>query len=252
VSRSPDREIHSGRQRLRGDVRRRLGLRLAWQQRLHAFEQGGEVDAGRLADLRRWQSERLATSFADFLANPRERAAAQFFLSDLYGDRDFSGRDRDAARILPMMARILPAGLLDAAADAIELGALSHAFDMRVAEALPVNGALTLAAYAAAYRKAGLPHLRRHQVSLFHSVGHRLDQAVRMHGVSRLLRASRFPARAAGLGELQQFLERGFSAFAELGGADEFLAKIVQRELEVSRRLFAGDPAPFGVVPGVR
>ena len=76
-------------------------------------------------------------------------------------------------------------------------------------------------------------------------VGHSLDAAVHKHGVFKLLKASRLPAQVAGLSELQQFLERGFTAFAALGGADAFLAEIGRREFRASERLFAGHPDPF-------
>ena len=52
-------------------------------------------------------------------------------------------------------------------------------------------------------------------------------------------------AQLAGLSELQAFLERGFTAFDALGGADEFLSAVSQRELAVSERLFGGHPDPF-------
>ena len=54
------------------------------------------------------------------------------------------------------------------------------------------------------------------------------------------------PAKLAGVSELQAFLERGFTAFEALGGAGDFLEAIGRREYEASRRLFAGDPDPFG------
>jgi hypothetical protein len=65
--------------------------------------------------------------------------------------------------------------------------------------------------------------------------------------LGRVLKLSRLPARAAGLWELQQFLERGFAAFAELGGAEEFLRTIERQEREVSRRLFAAHTRPFAM-----
>ena len=68
---------------------------------------------------------------------------------------------------------------------------------------------------------------------------------MKRHGVAKLLRAARLPAQLAGLSELQKFLERGFTAFAAVGGADCFLAGIAEREAAVARRLFAGDPRPF-------
>ena len=200
-----------------------------------------------LGQLRRWQSNRLRASFAKILANPKMRPAGEFFLSDLYADKDFSARDRDAAKILPMMARILPQSLLLAAVDTIELAVLSHAFDLAMAAKIKLNknGDIDLAHYIEAYRAVGCPRLRRHQIDLIIRVGKNLDAAVQKHGVYKLLKASRTPARLAGLQELQGFLERGFESFAQLGGADEFLEMVSASEYEISKRMFAGHKNPF-------
>lgn len=230
-------------------TRSRLVRRLHWQQGIN--DTGAEPRNGLpvLPILRRWQSARLRAGFQDFLADPAMRSAAEFFLDDLYGDRDFSARDRDAARILPIMSRFLPDSLLRAAADAIELAVLSHAFDLRMAGILMQRPApladIQVEDYAHAYRAVGRMRLRRHQIGLILRVGHALDAAVKKQGVAKLLHATRLPAKLAGLSELQKFLERGFTAFAALGGADIFLAQIAQRESEVARRLFSGDPHPF-------
>ena len=231
------------------EFRDRLARRLAWQRAAHDPVRDPRNLLPQLSMLRQWQSRRLADSFSDFLANPRMRPAAEFFLSDLYGDKDFSARDRDAARILPLMSRLLPDTLLRAATEAIELAVLSHALDLRVAAALARRpkplAPISLADYTRAYRAGGYRHLRRHQIELVLRVGHALDAAVKKHGVYKLLRASRIPAQLAGLSELQAFLERGFTAFDALGGADEFLSILSARELAVSERLFAGHPRPF-------
>lgn len=227
-------------------LRERLARRIAWQKRLNdpAAEPRNHLPV--LPDLRRWQACRLSASYADLLAEPRMQPAAEFFLSDLYGDRDFTARDRDAARILPLMARLLPKSLLLAAADAIELAVLSHGFDLAMAQRLaPAGAALEARQYGRAYREVGCARLRRHQIELIGRVGAALDAAVQKHGVYRLLRASRLPAQLAGLAELQSFLERGFTAFAALGGASAFLERIDRQEREVSRRLFSGHPDPF-------
>ena len=232
------------------EFRQRLARRLAWQRAAHDPVRDPRNLLPQLSQLRQWQSRRLASSFEDFLANPRMRPAAEFFLADLYGDRDFAARDRDAARVLPLMSRLLPDTLLRAATDAIELAVLSHVLDLRMAEALArrakPGAPITVGDYARAYRHGGYRRLRRHQIELVLRVGHALDAAVKKHGVYKLLRAARVPAQLAGLSELQAFLERGFTAFDALGGADEFLDAVSGRELAVSRRLFAGDREPFG------
>ncbi len=206
-----------------------------------------------LRPLQRWQSERLATSFADFTEAADTRAAARFFLEDLYGDRDVSARDRGVRRVMPMMKRLLPDELLGTAADAIELAVLSHALDLRVATVLetdpetglrmpPDVSSIDVITYADAYRKAGLPRLRQRQIDLIVRIGVTLDDAVRKPWLGRVLRVSRLPARATGLMELQGFLERGFSAFAQMDNAAAFMSEIARREGEISRSLFAANP----------
>lgn len=202
-----------------------------------------------LPELRRWQAARLRISFARFLDDPRKRPAAEFFLDDVYGDHDFARRDADIARVMPMMQGLLPAPLLRSVADGIELGALTHALDLDMAEALetlaPRRRRLDAALYAQAYRAVGQPALRARQIDLIGDVGDGLAAALALTGVSALLALSRAPARAMGLAELQGFLERGFTAFAALGDARAFIGEIVASERDVSRKLFSGAPEPF-------
>ncbi len=228
----------------------RLARRLACHQALHDPAREPRNRLRWLPELRRWQTQRLEASFAHFLADPKREPAASFFLSDVYGDRDFSQRDANVARIVPMLQRLLPAAVLATVADAIELGALTHAFDLRMAEALqrlaPTRKKLDADLYARTYREVGHARLRGRQIGLIADVGTGLAHAVKLPGVLLLLKLSRGPARASGLGELQGFLERGFAAFSALGDGKAFVRDIERTEREASRRLFAGHPDPFG------
>ena len=233
----------------RPDPIARLARRLQIHQRLFDPVREPRNNLHWLKVLQAWQSQRLERSFEAFLEDPARRPAARFFLTDVYSDHDYSRRDADIARVIPMMQRLLPGPLLDTIGTGIELGALTHAFDLRMAEALqalaPRRRTLDAALYARAYQQVGLPRLRARQIELIYEVGHGLAAALRMPGVGTLLKLSRLPARAAGLSELQSFLERGFAAFADLGDAQGFLADIRRNEGEVMQRLFAGDPDPF-------
>ncbi|MFT4177899.1 MAG: hypothetical protein QM612_00310 [Thermomonas sp.] len=235
---------------VRPDPVARLARRLAIHQRLFDPVLEPRNQSRWLKTLQAWQAQRLERSFEAFLRDPARRPAARFFLTDVYGDHDFRQRDADIARVLPMMQKLLPGPLLDTVATGIELGALTHAFDLRMAEALhalaPRRRTLDAALYAQAYRQVGHPRLRARQIMLIDEVGRGLAAALRMPGVGTLLKLSRLPARAAGLGELQSFLERGFAAFADLGDAATFLAEIRVNEQAVMRRLFAGVSDPFG------
>jgi len=199
---------------------------------------------GRLAELKAWQSQRLAESYADISSQPRYRSATAFFLDDLYGPKDFSGRDQEMMRILPTMSRILPASAVETAALAIELEALSEDLDQRLAKALPA-GPITDASYANAYRDSSSREERERQIALIDAVGHRLDALVKKPLVFSTLKLMRQPARVAGLSDLQDFLERGFASFREMKGADGFLALLRSRETEILNRLFSGAAEPF-------
>ncbi len=229
----------------------RLSRRLLYHQVVHDPRREPRNRLRWLKPLQSWQTQRLERSFARFLQDPARRPAASFFLSDVYGDRDFTQRDADIAKVMPMMQRLLPSALLATVTDGIELGALTHALDLRMAQALqrlaPRRRSLDEALYAQAYRDVGLPRLRARQIGLIDHVGQGLAAACRMPGVSMLLKLSRVPAKAAGLGELQVFLERGFAAFAGLDDAQAFLTDIRHHEAEAMERLFAGEADPFRV-----
>lgn len=220
------------------------GPAAALKRHLHALKSlrgDHRATPSRLKDLKRWQSERLAASYADLSHQPRYREATRFFLHDLYGPKDFSHRDEAMMRILPAMSRLLPRVAVETAALAIELEALSEDLDHRVAAVLE-SGPITEATYAEANRRVVRREERERQIDLIEAVGHRLDVLVRKPLVLRTLQLMRGPARAAGLSDLQDFLERGFSSFHAMHGADEFLAVLRSRETAIIDRIFS-DPA---------
>ena len=215
-------------------------------QRLRALR-GAEALEGRparLSEVKHWQALRLGRTYSDLAAHPRYAQATRFFLEDLYGEKDFSGRDEAMLRIYPVMVKTLPAGAVEPAALAIEVDAFSETLDRRVAQALPA-GAIAVSGYAQAYREAGTPEERQRQIELIEEVGERLDDLVARPMVYAALKLMRGPARIAGLADLQSFLERGFDAFRRMGGADYFLETIAKRETTILKRLFCGHPNPF-------
>ena len=196
----------------------------------------------RLAEVKRWQSRRLALAYADLAAEDRYARATSFFLEQLYGAKDFSGRDAEMLRIYPSMVRILPAAAVETAALAIEVDALSEDLDRRLTAVLE-PGPIDWVTYARAFRSSATLAERQRQVELIDAVGRRLDRLVRKPMVYSMLKLMRAPARMAGLSGLQHFLEEGFESFRHMHGADEFLNLIVERETALARRLFSAEPS---------
>jgi hypothetical protein len=196
--------------------------------------------------VKRFQSQRLARTYADMAAQERFRGATAFFLDDLYGPKDFSRRDEAMARIAPVMSRLLPASAVETAALAIALEASSEDLDQRLARALP-EGPIDTQRYAIAYRASSTRAERERQIDLIDAVGARLDALVAKPLVFRALRLMRRPARMAGLADLQDFLERGFESFRAMQGAEGFLALVRERETRILNRLFSGAAEPFSL-----
>lgn len=190
-----------------------------------------------LGAVKRWQAQRLAETYADLASQPRYAEATAFFLDDLYGPKDFSARDEEMLRIVPVMARVLPESAVETAALAIELEALTESLDQRLARALSAP-TVTTGEYDRAYRETSTREERLHQVDLVQAVGGRLDALVRKPFVGGTLKLMRRPARLAGLADLQDFLERGYAAFRRMDGANEFLEAFRARETAVIRQIF--------------
>lgn len=198
-----------------------------------------------LPRLKAWQAARLARTYADLLADERYRPATTFFLEDLYGARDFAGRDEQLSRVVPVMCSMLPASALGTIGAAVGLDRLSESLDQDVARALGTRE-IDERTYAEAYREAGRREEREAQIAVTADIGKTLDKLTRSRSLRGALALMRRPAHAAGFGTLQDFLERGFSAFRHMQGADHFLATVVAKEREIMRRLFDTHPEPFG------
>ena len=200
--------------------------------------------------LRTWQAERLAATYRDLLDSERYNAAARFFLTDLYGPKDFSERDHEVERILPTMSATLPASGIRTVALAIEVDALSEELDAAMVAELRRARAMakiTEKAYAEAYRRCGRRVQRELPLELIGGIGEALAALVRKPLVHAALRIMRGPAKLAGLAELHQFLEDGYAAFHGMGDPAEFLAAIATREATILRQLFDGAPRPFDI-----
>jgi len=198
---------------------------------------------GRRRDrLRQWQSARLARTHADLLASPLYGVAASFFLDELYGPKDFSERDAEVERILPLMTSMLPVSGLRTLLLAVEVDALSERFDAAMVTVLgsALDRNLSESAYAAAYCEVGDRAGRLLQIRLVGETGEALDALARKPFVRGALKMMHGPAHLAGLGELHAFLERGFEAFKSMRDASEFLETIVTRERTLAIALFAG------------
>lgn len=224
---------------------------LANLQQVASLRREREIDAGLAAGtlaVKRFQHERFRLSYADLLARPDRRAAATFFLEELYGPHDFSARDAQFERIVPALVRLFPTEVVHTVRQLAELHALSERLDSAMAGRLR-DATLDKDLYRGLWQQTGEPAARQRQIDLMLAVGRGLVRYTRNPVLRTALRMMRGPAELAGLAALQQFLERGFDTFRGMSDAQDFLQTIASREATIAAWLFAEhatEPGPPG------
>jgi len=204
----------------------------------------------RLENLQAWQRKRLAVSYADLIGQKRYRPAGEFFLNELYGGLHFRERDQEVEKVLPVMIRTLRDDMIRVLAEAFDLQGLSLELDLCMVRVWQQAGwpDLDEQSYGTIYRRCGQAAERSRQIELIRQLGLELNELVHHRLVLMLVRLLRGPARAAGFGLLQGFLEAGLNAFQRMGDGTEFVMTIWRRESRVMERLLAAHPEPFSVV----
>lgn len=193
--------------------------------------------ASAVVAVKRYQQRRFMHTYADLLSTERFGAASRFFLDELYGPRDFSQRDAQFVRVVPALVRLFPAEIVQTVEILARLHAVSEVLDS--AMALHVGAAqVTQLSYTRAWQATARRSDRDLQITLTLAVGSALDRYTQRRTLRHTLRLMRGPAKAAGLGELQRFLETGFDTFREMRGAGDFLDLVDSREQTLADALF--------------
>jgi hypothetical protein len=209
-----------------------------------------------MSAIKQFQARRFACTYADILAPGGPFAKpARFFLDELYGERDYALRDQQFARIAGALQRMLPDDAVDTAVALAELHALSEDLDHAMALAWLRQPELPACRrYMAAWRAVGCAAQRQQQLDTVLQLGRELGRLTRKSGLRVMLRMMRGPAAAAGLADLQRFLESGFEHFAAMKAAQvpQFLQLIEHREAQLLRSLEGDDTsAALALLAGV-
>ena len=203
-----------------------------------------------LVSVKALQAQRFSGTYVDLLQSEDYGAAARFFLNDLYSDKDYSQRDAQFSRIAGALQRLFPQQVIATAVSLAQLHLLTEELDWQMAsmwESYTLAPSDGVTKYISAWKSVERHDDRLTQLAIVLSVGKDLDRLTRTPGLRMMLRMMRGPARAAGLGALQDFLETGFDTFAKMTGkgrtAETFLSTIQTRESAWIERLSYEDPA---------
>ncbi len=218
-----------------------------YTERSNAIHQEYLSDKALLARYKRfvsWQTDYMLPNYEDLRASEHYSSAVGFVVSDLTGI-GVSQRDHDIARVVPMMSRMLPEKVLGTLAAAMRLNARVLGINLSICRALyaerTVDAVISEADYCIACRQASSLDEYLELVRLIEEVGRNLDRVIRIPMIGVTLKTMRAPARLAGFGALQIFLEKGYTAFVALDDVDQFLKHITLRMTEVFTRIMT-DP----------
>ncbi len=196
-----------------------------------------------VGDIKHFQARRFAGTYFDLLHSEHYKPATLFFLEELYSEKDYSERDSQFARIAAALERIFPQQVVQTAVSLAQLHHLTEELDLAMAQSWMTNSDTPeVARYVRAWRAVGRHSDRCAQLGAVVNIGHELERLTKARGLHTTLKMMRGPAKIAGLGSLQRFLESGFDTFAAMGrggnGTGHFLATILARESRLIDLLF--------------
>lgn len=219
------------------EVGREILRQLNTVESLRAQREANPALAAKVRTLKAYQAARFTRTYADLLASLQYRGAARFFLDELYGPQEFGARDTQFARIVPPLVRMFPTEVVHTVGVLASLHALSETLDQEMASRM-ADAQLDAAGYVRLWQATGQPEARQRQIEATLEIGSELARYTRSPVLRGSLRLMRRPARLAGLGELQHFLESGFETFGAIADPQQFLAIVREREQALARVLF--------------
>jgi hypothetical protein len=219
-----------------------LRLRL---DELHAVHQQ-EISSGLamlLDAVRVSRAARMRNTYADLRAVARYRAATDFLIDDLFGAGNLGARVHQLKAAEAAMLKTMPTALLRMLVEAIHLTTMIVETDITLSGHLRAQGVVAgdlsdVMLAEACLQSIGLDRYKL-QIKSVQVLGNEIDAVINKPLVGTALRMCRKPAHLMGLGELQDFLERGFGAFKKMHGAGEFLATFDEREKAIYERIYS-------------
>ncbi|PIQ55111.1 MAG: hypothetical protein COW02_03690 [Comamonadaceae bacterium CG12_big_fil_rev_8_21_14_0_65_59_15] len=186
-------------------------------------------------EVKRYQSQRFATTYQDMLTSDIYGRCARFFLEELYSECDYTQRDAQFAKVAGVIDATFPEPVIDLTVTLAQLHLATETLDLRMAQVWREAPHLVAGQrYARAWAALDSQADRQWQLDTVLGIGRELGKLTRKPTLRLLLKMMRQPAKVAGLGELQRFLESGFDHFAELSkrpqALKDFLSTIQTRE----------------------
>lgn len=185
-----------------------------------------QVAISRLHDSR---GEMFKQNYQDYFDLARYQPALHFILSDVYSSLLHERRDAKITKAFSSMSRVLPESILETITKAVCFNFNMLNFDKQLVVNMDLN--TDDCCYKSLINNDELKRLHVELTDDFIELTETIHYFVKKPFMRMTLKASRMPARAANLTELQEFLENCFSVFKTMRNPQTFLQDYRRREL---------------------
>ncbi len=187
-------------------------------------EQGLSAKVRHIHALRK---DAFLAKYDDYFNLERYQLALNFVLSDVYSSLDNEKRDLKISTAFSSMSKVLPDSILETIAKAVSYNCNMLKLDAMLAAKESLTG---VSAYEELLKDTDAKQASNDLVDDFVALANNIHVFTAKPFMQLTLKASRIPARAANLEELQDFLERCFTAFKKMRQPKAFLQDYKQRE----------------------
>ncbi len=191
--------------------------------------------------LQEFQALRLERDYSHLGQQRQYTILADFFFNEMYGPKDFQARDTQARR-LHQFVHLAP-GLsmrdIEVTLDLLDITVqLDHELAV-VLEKMNVPVPFDEAMYEEAYLRADAYEPRVKQIELIGESLRRVHRLAQIPLLGPALNNTKMLAKMMSMGDLHQFLRKGYAALVVVDTLEPFLIEVSTKELERLNRIYA-------------
>ena len=196
-----------------------------------------------LNEVQAWQRIRIQRTHKELFEQPDNQLMAEYFLTQLYGGKEFKMLAVQLARILPKAQKLeslIKESALQTGSMAIEAAVLAIELDLHLAQWLVTRDmAITETSVMTAYSATDDSAARRKQINSLKEVCYRTDKYLNSFFLLKAFQLAKSTVYHLNYQLLYDFVEAGFTAIKPLDSVGSFIDPFCARELMIIDRIHA-------------
>lgn len=194
-----------------------------------------------LNEVQAWQRIRIRHTHKALFEQPNHQLMTEYFLTQLYGGKEFKLLAIQLARLLPKAQKlesVIKESVLETGSMAIEAAVLAIELDLRLAEWLVAHDLpVTEQTVMLAYSVIDDSEARRIQIKSLKEVCYRTDKYLNSFFLQKAFQLAKSTVYHLNYQLLYDFVEAGFTAMKPLNSVGSFIEPFCARELMIVDQL---------------